>query len=287
MALDAGVSPKSLVFAPFIRDADFAARAPWQVPGRRLLDFLMVYVAEGRCRFTVEGVAHEPRVGTFCLVQPGESVLLQGFSHTVTPYAHFDLWFCPRRDESFATRPGQFDLTSYSHLLQARADSLGALPTVFEPPDEDFKTQWLEIVEQWSRGDELSRLEAQNWLGTLIFRLVRHFAAPRSASAPNFLAWVPSFLSTHLGKSPSVEEMARRARLSPSRFTVVFRQQFGTSPARYLLEMRLHHAAELLRSTDWTLAHIASLCGFADVHHFAKAFKKRFKTPPGKYRSRG
>jgi transcriptional regulator GlxA family with amidase domain len=79
--------------------------------------------------------------------------------------------------------------------------------------------------------------------------------------------------------------MARRANLSPSRFAAVFRQHFGLSPHQYFLRLRIEHAQELLRTTDLPQRDIAAYCGFADVHHFSKAFKRITRLPPGVYRT--
>ena len=274
------------VFCPFIRDADFAARPPWHVAERRLLDYLLVYISEGQCEFSIEGKSYSLQTGDWCLVQPGQLVELRGLSSTVTPYAHFDVWYNARRDQSFATRPGQLDLTPHRDLLQQRFDELARVPTTFGTPNDHWKTEWLALIENWSRGGQLSRLEAQTELARWLLRLARHFDSgptPRAESSP--LGWVPSYLSTHLSDPISVADMAARARLSPSRFSVVFRQTYGMAPAKYLLQMRVEHAAELLRGSDWTLAHIADLCGFADVHHFAKTFKRTKGLAPGKWRS--
>jgi len=114
----------------------------------------------------------------------------------------------------------------------------------------------------------------------------RSFAEAEGQLAPvsKPLGWVESFLGARLGEAVSVEQMAVRARLSPSRFQVVFKREFGVSPSRYLVELRVRHAGELLRTSDWTLAHIAHLCGFADVHSFAKAFKRVKGVAPGAFR---
>ena len=281
-----GFGLRNAVFCPFIRDADFAARAPWRVAQRRLLDFLLVYVAEGRCRFTLEGRAHDLEKGDWCIVQPAELVELRGLSPTVTPYAHFDVWFNARREESYATRPGQIDLSGLGELLQPRFAALARVPSVFRAPDdEDWARDWLQIVELWSAGEQLKRLEADNRLGAHLLRLARHFNVGLPAQAESApLGWVPSFLSTHLSEPISIAQMAARARLSPSRFQVVFRQTYGTSPGQYLLQMRVRHAGDLLRSSNWTLAHIADLCGFANVHHFAKTFKRVMGCAPGRFR---
>jgi len=274
-------------FCPFIRDADFAARFPWFVATRRLLDYLLVLVQEGDCVFTVEGVVHRPRTGEFCLVRPNQLVELRGHTSTVTPYAHFDLTWNARREDSFATRPGQLDLEPYRAFLQPPFPILGSIPTVFSPPDgENVRARWRSIINRWNEGNELSRLEAQTQLGVLMLEFARHFAELVGRVQPSStpLGWVESYLGARLNEPVSVEQMAKRARLSPARFHVVFAREFGTTPARYLSELRVRHAGELLQTTDWTLAHIAGLCGFADVHSFAKAFKRLRGQTPGEFR---
>lgn len=184
-----------MVFAPFIRDADFAARSPWHTPARRLLDYLLIYVEQGQCVFEVENRRFELQPHDFCLVQPGQLVELRGLTHTVTPYAHFDLWFNARREQSFATRPGTLDLESYRALLQPRLDVLAPFPAVFAP-DADFRRQWLAVVENWNRGEVLARVEAGHRLGSLILNLARGFATPQVRSeTPRPLGWIPSYLS--------------------------------------------------------------------------------------------
>jgi len=61
-------------------------------------------------------------------------------------------------------------------------------------------------------------------------------------------------------------------------------QQFGLPAHRYLLDMRISHAQELLKNSELTQEEIASYCGFADVHHFSKAFKSKTGLSPGQFK---
>jgi AraC-like DNA-binding protein len=215
---------------------------------------------------------------------------LRGTTHCVTPYAHFDVFYNPRREESFATRPGQLELSAYRHLMQPGLEVLkhGRPPVKFSAPSPHFTETWVAMVRGWRSADALGRLEADQVLGQLLLQLLRHRHEQAGRGevglAAYSLGWIPSYLSTHLAGPVSVQDMAGRAGLSASRFQVVFRSIYGVSPGRYLIEMRVRHAAELLRDTNWTLAHIAALCGFADVHHFAKTFKRITGRTPGQHR---
>jgi AraC-like DNA-binding protein len=77
--------------------------------------------------------------------------------------------------------------------------------------------------------------------------------------------------------------MARRAGLSPSRFTVVFKRHFRMTPYQYLLKLRIEHAQELLRD-GLSLQQASEYCGFTDVHHFSKTFKSVTGVNPGYYK---
>jgi AraC-like DNA-binding protein len=275
---------------PYIREADFAVRTPWYTPPRRLLDYLLLYVQEGECQVVVEGEELLLGGGDFCLIQSNTLHSLRGLTETITPYVHLDIFYNPRREEGFPTRGGQVSLRSHSHLIQPRLSDLDwiGVPVQLHPyHPAQFRSTLLKMVEAWQSGELLGRLEANHLAMTLLLSLFKQYGQAPAVTArqPHSLNWVPSYLSFHIGEPLSVADMARRASLSPSRFGVVFRQHFGLSPHQYFLRLRIEHAQELLRTTDLPQREIAEYCGFADVHHFSKAFKRLTRLPPGAYRT--
>jgi AraC-like DNA-binding protein len=275
---------------PYIREADFAVRTPWYTPPRRLLDYLLLYVQEGECQVVVEGEQLLLGSGDFCLIQSNTLHSLRGLTETITPYVHLDIFYNPRREEGFPTRGGQVSLRSHSHLIQPRLSDLDwiGVPVQLHPyHPAQFRSTLLKMVEAWQSGELLGRLEANHLAMTLLLSLFKQYGQAPAVTArqPHSLNWVPSYLSFHIGEPLSVADMARRASLSPSRFGVVFRQHFGLSPHQYFLRLRIEHAQELLRTTDLPQREIAEYCGFADVHHFSKAFKRLTRLPPGAYRT--
>ncbi|MEO6612398.1 MAG: helix-turn-helix domain-containing protein [Chitinophagaceae bacterium] len=83
--------------------------------------------------------------------------------------------------------------------------------------------------------------------------------------------------------NPSIKEIARHCMMSEFHFFRSFRNAFGQTPYNYLLERRLNHAKTLLAGKNKPLTEIASLCGFADLFTFSKAFKRKFGTAPSFY----
>ena len=277
---------------PYIRESDFAVRKPWSMPIRRLLDYLMIYIQEGECLFVVDGEEIFFKAGDVALIQPNSLHTLEGRTHTITPYAHMDLFFNEAREQSFPTRAGQVDLRSYAHILQPRLDELLEQPIPVKLPSAlvaQLRDPFLKAVEYWSYHTPMMDLSAQLEMTEVCLHLLRYYVNENEELLPSVqtLNWITSYFSYHLNEPISVMDMARRANLSVSRFNTLFKKHYQMTPHQYLLDMRVKHACELLRQSDSTLEQIASYCGFADIHHFSKTFKSKTGQSPGLYRMAG
>lgn len=82
----------------------------------------------------------------------------------------------------------------------------------------------------------------------------------------------------------TVESLADQAGMSRSTFAERFMQAFGRGPIDLLIEIRLQHAARLLRSTDLPVKQLAAQIGYDSRSYFSRAFKKLFGLSPAGYR---
>lgn len=82
----------------------------------------------------------------------------------------------------------------------------------------------------------------------------------------------------------SVPRMAQIMNLSPSRFTVVYREQFNASPQEDLILMRVTASKRFLASTNCSLREIAVRCGFGNEYYFSRVFKSKAGVAPSAYR---
>lgn len=80
-----------------------------------------------------------------------------------------------------------------------------------------------------------------------------------------------------------LDHAANRAGLSRRRFTDLFREATGRTFVEFLSERRLEHAARLLRSGEYSVTGVVFSCGFTDVSHFYRLFRKRFGAAPGRW----
>jgi AraC family transcriptional regulator, transcriptional activator FtrA len=95
------------------------------------------------------------------------------------------------------------------------------------------------------------------------------------------LAWAVE----NLDQALPVEELARRALLSPRTFARRFVEVTGTTPARWLARQRVLHAQHLLEATDLPVEELARRCGFGSGTTLRAHFREVVGTSPLAYRS--
>lgn len=84
------------------------------------------------------------------------------------------------------------------------------------------------------------------------------------------LARLREYVVSHLERPIEVAALARLAGLSPFHFSRVFTRSVGVTPHRYVVQLRLQRAIELLREGRLSLADIAACTGFADQSHLLR-----------------
>lgn len=81
-----------------------------------------------------------------------------------------------------------------------------------------------------------------------------------------------------------ISELAQLCKMTPEYFRALFRKFYGASPLKYINDLKLTHAAELIESGEYSITEVAGLSGFADASHFSREFKKHFGVPPVEYK---
>jgi AraC-like DNA-binding protein len=94
-----------------------------------------------------------------------------------------------------------------------------------------------------------------------------------------------AFIEAHFDEPVTLAQLAELSALSVSRFATVFRQQFGSSPYRYLCGLRIQRAQVLLLA-GVPGSVVAAEVGFFDQSHFARHFKRFCGMTPSMYLKR-
>ena len=87
------------------------------------------------------------------------------------------------------------------------------------------------------------------------------------------------------GVNWKVEDLAREAGLSRSLFAERFLAATGTTPARYLTELRMRLAVQYITHEGQALEKVAFSLGYQSLAAFSRAFKRITGQPPGALRA--
>lgn len=83
----------------------------------------------------------------------------------------------------------------------------------------------------------------------------------------------------------SLNQVSSSVFVSPSHFSSVFSQKTGQTFIKYLTDLRMNKAKELLKFTDMKTSEIGYAVGYKDPHYFSYLFKKTFNCSPKQYRN--
>jgi len=82
----------------------------------------------------------------------------------------------------------------------------------------------------------------------------------------------------------TLSDLSRAVGLSRTRLAERFRHFLGESPMAYLGQWRLKMAAEILQSSEDSVAQVAEAVGYGSEASFNRAFKREFACPPAQFR---
>jgi len=84
----------------------------------------------------------------------------------------------------------------------------------------------------------------------------------------------------------TIAALANEVGISRTVLTERFRRYLSETPIAYLTRWRLQLGAQLLKSTNSSVAHIAAEVGYESEASFNRAFKREFGHPPARFRSK-
>ena len=103
-------------------------------------------------------------------------------------------------------------------------------------------------------------------------------------SAGKYINFARFYIEDHMAYNISVEDVANYVKIDRTHLYRLFMKHLGISPSKYLENVRMRRAIDLMEYDNLSFDEIALSSGFHDFSHFSKIFKKNFGISPGKYR---
>lgn len=93
-----------------------------------------------------------------------------------------------------------------------------------------------------------------------------------------------TYIFEHLSEELTIEAIAREIGWNPRKLSENFKRKYQIKLLDFISNVRIERSATLLYATNISITEISSLCGFASLRNFNRAFKNRMGMTPSDYR---
>lgn len=130
-----------------------------------------------------------------------------------------------------------------------------------------------------------SVLAIRQWLCVTILRILNDDVSDgQDYYTLHRVAQVKTWIDAHCQERVTLTELAAKANLSPTHFSLLFHQLYQIAPKTYQRQCCLRHAAQQLLQSDLPVTVIGAQHGFVDMAHFSRTFRDYLGMSPTQYR---
>ena len=165
-------------------------------------------------------------------------------------------------------------------------------PVVFENEIYSSKSfavlenKFKELYDLWRLGNFAEKIYCKSLIYHIYYQIVKsNLNSYVSRSNRKKIEEIIEFISNNLSDPKlSVSALSEMCNTSEVHFRRIFHQIYHVSPIKFISDLRIKRAKELLTTSTIKISEISKVCGFENQYYFAKKFKSQTHLTPSKYR---
>lgn len=139
---------------------------------------------------------------------------------------------------------------------------------------------YLELKRQSSIG------AIHSWITEIFKKVAAYNRVSKPSKSKNLALAAKDYIEAEYSKEDlNVEAIANHLYINAGYLRGVFKKEMGLQISKYLLNVRMQRAKEMLKQNTIKIAEVALMVGYSDPGHFSKVFKKYFGYSPREYES--
>lgn len=246
---------------------------PLQVFSGTREEYIIHFVLSGSGFYSVNGNTYPLSGGQMFLIYPGETVTYG--SPKFDPLTYAWIGFSGIRADAIVKQCG----FSRNTLLLPAPDKTAFMPFI----DKMLEHKGITYANDLRREACLLMLFSE--LIDYHNSLTRKSRGERSYSSSVYVELAIEYIKCMYKHGIGVQDIAENVGVSRTHLNQIFQKELGLPVQRFLIDYRMHKAANFLLSTEMTVKEVSSLVGYDDQLTFSKAFKKKFGMSPRNYRT--
>ncbi len=152
----------------------------------------------------------------------------------------------------------------------------------------NIKKVFFELVEGYQNylyNNSISTILYNKSKVTELLSLIMNIMNPKTVSSNiNKFEDSISYMKKNLSKQVTLQELADNMHFHAAYYGRIFKQYFGMSPMKYMNNLRIEKAKQLLLTTDLTLEKVCEQIGMNNTFYFSSQFKKATGMSPTAFR---
>lgn len=285
-----------LMQTPYTTDSGRVKQSPgsWTHRGWNAPANILVIMLAGSCEFTFpeEGRVIAPSAGQAVLIPRG--VFYRGSCRQACEYYFFHFYSPVEALEEETAR------SSYAAAF-ARAQEADPhryfrhIPTVFDQmymyEVTDVSAVMGKLVALLAECDAEVHKDDMNRMIRLAMVLGRIVTTVCEAAMgrmerrayPPSLERILTYLYENYTEPITLQSLSQRFGLSKQYIIRLFRRHLGTTVTRFINDLKLSHAPELLCQSALNISQIADHLGFSSAHYFSRLFREKYSVSPSRF----
>ncbi len=238
----------------------------------------LIFILSGQGKYRIDNKIYPVSEGDLIVINPG--VTRQSLvSNPENPTTEASVGFTEVQFEHFA--PNEVPLPEEGAVIHTQGELRQKLFKIFTSMDAE------NVVRRTGRYFML-----KSYLMQILLLLVREQTEAvavttgcsfKSVNKKYVVEQVIDYFEDHYAEKISLDQIAVNTYLSSVYVSKIFKAETGDTPIRYLINIRLEKAKELLENGwEGSIQEVALEVGYDDAYHFSKLFKKRYGVSPSK-----
>ena len=153
----------------------------------------------------------------------------------------------------------------------------------FEAKDvEKIKGLFFDIIDVWNKKETGYKYRC----AALLYEIFAECYAQnykREVEKSKIKASVDYIHQSYKKSDLSIKTVAEKSFMSEVYFRKLFKKEFGISPQKYIIDLRIQNAAGLISTGYYSLKEVACMSGYTDYKYFSVEFKRNMGVSPSEY----
>ena len=260
----------------------------------RDFDNLFTYIAGGSSDFIVDGVRYSLKTGNIILIPPCKTHLIvpHGDNTLVQYIMHFDFFSSPDRialENRDVLNDTDISVPDKEQLLDQKV----LISRISESEHNDIARRYLSMYDEFQDSRPGRDILLSSDCKALLIKTLRHMHgrtdSRNTSDSRKTKSWVHIENAVEYIHNCPIDgpldndSVAKATGVSPNYLTRVFQEFMGMPLHKYIVNIKLEKAQQLLLSGKTNITDVAEKAGFSSIHVFSRRFKNEFGISPSEF----